>query len=134
MPTVVPSIPQKQCSKCHKEKPTSSYYFHTRDGYQASCKECQGLQYKKQYRDGHLRRKFGLTLNKYAEMLLDQEGLCAICKIHQNVSGKALAVDLCHKTGKIRGLLCFKCNTAIGKMNDDIEMLKKAIAYLQGGN
>ena len=53
-------------------------------------------------------------------------GKCQIC----GVGGK-LHLDHCHNTGRIRGLLCMRCNTAIGRMNDDPDLLKKAIAYLE---
>ena len=77
----------------------------------------------------YLKRDYGLTYDQYLCMLKSQGGVCAIC-------GKAeekrrLAVDHCHNTGVIRGLLCGMCNTAIGKLNDDVNLLKKAIEYLE---
>lgn len=63
-------------------------------------------------------------------MLDDQGGVCAICS-KEDAAGKRLAVDHCHETGKVRGLLCLKCNTVLGKMNDEVNLLKKAIAYLE---
>jgi len=68
--------------------------------------------------------------------MLDRQGhACAICKTkHENKRGKVLHVDHCHKTGRVRELLCTACNTALGKMRDDTERLKSAIAYLEKHN
>jgi len=77
-------------------------------------------------------RKYGLTENDYENMLSRQGYLCAIClreepNMHQY---QRLAVDHDHKTGKVRGLLCSQCNTAIGKLQHSPRILKRAIMYL----
>ena len=79
-----------------------------------------------------LKQRFGMTLEDYDRMLMEQNGKCFICDVHHTeaVRGK-LNVDHCHTSGKVRGLLCFNCNTALGKFKDDIELLEKAIAYLK---
>ena len=77
----------------------------------------------------HLKRDYGLTKEGYLEMLKSQNGVCAICCNPEKK--KRLAVDHCHNTGKIRGLLCARCNTSIGRFNDDVELLQKAIDYLK---
>jgi hypothetical protein len=82
-------------------------------------------------RKSSLRRKFGLFVEHYEALLRSQKGGCAICG-SQNLNGKALAVDHCHKTGKIRGLLCAKCNTGIGLFGDSIQLLKAAAEYVAG--
>lgn len=84
----------------------------------------------------HLKRKYGITIQDYEMMSMNQLNLCAICQKPETrkVSGKQvsrLAVDHCHKTGVVRGLLCFKCNCAIGKMEDSVENLRRAIEYLE---
>ncbi len=81
------------------------------------------------WRDNQLRRQFGITLETYLEMLNSQGGCCAICSRPPN--GKSLAVDHCHKTGLIRGLLCNGCNVGIGHLQDDPEVLARALAYLK---
>jgi len=81
-------------------------------------------------RDGVLKRKYGIDLEEYNRMFAEQEGKCAICGIHQSEYKKALSVDHCHETDHVRGLLCLKCNAAIGLLNDDIENLKCAMLYL----
>ncbi len=78
----------------------------------------------------NLRANFGITVAEYNALLVKQGGVCAICG-ETCGTGKMLAVDHCHKSGKIRGLLCFDCNSGIGKLKDDVEMLHRAISYLQ---
>jgi hypothetical protein len=81
-------------------------------------------------------KKFGLGLSDYDQMLEQQGGLCAICgREETQINTKtdkpfSLAVDHCHKTGAVRGLLCMKCNRGLGLFEDNIEVLKKALAYL----
>lgn len=82
------------------------------------------------FRSKHLYYTFGITLEKYEIMLKKQGGLCAICS-KVCVSGKNLAVDHCHETGKIRGLLCANCNRGIGCFSDKKEIVEKALNYLQ---
>jgi hypothetical protein len=77
----------------------------------------------------YLKRNYGITYDDYVQMLKAQNGVCAICGKAEEK--KRLAVDHCHNTGKIRGLLCGMCNTAIGKLNDDVQLLRKAIQYLE---
>ena len=72
--------------------------------------------------------QYGLTLEEYEAMLDEQIGVCAICK----TSGEGnLAVDHDHKTGKIRGLLCKKCNSALGFFGDDYQLVKTAESYMR---
>lgn len=67
---------------------------------------------------------------EYARLLRQQNGLCAICG-QENTSGHRLAADHDHKTGHVRGLLCHRCNTAIGLLRDDPDLLQAAIHYLE---
>lgn len=80
-------------------------------------------------RAGQLKRKFGLTVEDYDRMVAEQEGSCAICR-RPCQTGRRLAVDHCHKTGAVRGLLCHSCNLGIGKLGDDPERLLSAARYL----
>lgn len=86
-------------------------------------------------RNTELMSKFGISLNEYSQMYMAQNGKCAICESdyagNRNGSEKAFAVDHDHKTGKVRGLLCEACNTGIGKLKDDPEILRSAIRYLE---
>lgn len=74
--------------------------------------------------------EFGLTAAQYHEMLQQQGGRCAIC--NSNKSRGRLAVDHCHQTGAVRGLLCHRCNLAIGKLGDNAASLQKAADYIIG--
>lgn len=86
-------------------------------------------KYKDICRERHLKYDSGITPLQYNEMLKQQGGGCAICG-GVNASGKRLAVDHCHTTGKIRGLLCTACNSGLGHFHDDINNLASAIKYL----
>lgn len=75
-------------------------------------------------------RSFGINIQEYNKMLLAQNYSCKICLTHQSDLKKQLSVDHCHKTGKIRGLLCNLCNTGLGKFKDDVDIMINAINYL----
>jgi len=74
-------------------------------------------------------KKYGITAREYLRLFERQEGTCAIC--FENDGRRRLAVDHCHETGKVRGLLCVNCNTGLGKFRDNITMLQRAIYYLE---
>lgn len=84
-----------------------------------------------------LKQHYGITLEQYNDLLVAQGGVCAICKgSHKFVSRwgtkvRHLHIDHCHKTKKVRGLLCHHCNSAIGHFRDKVENLESAILYLQ---
>lgn len=82
---------------------------------------------KVRYRERGLKSNYNLDLSSYNSLLESQQGKCAICK---KGSDKHLFVDHCHKTGKIRGLLCQHCNTLLGMAFDDVDILLGAVAYL----
>ncbi len=86
-----------------------------------------------------LKRRYGISLDEYKMMLLSQGGMCAICRnpettVHKSGTPHTLNVDHCHETGRVRGLLCSLCNTAIGKMHDDPSRLRAAAMYLESAN
>lgn len=76
-----------------------------------------------------LQQKYGITIEEYEQMLAQQKGRCMICRKKPSDS-KKLAVDHCHKTGKVRGLLCHHCNNGLGCFKDDTELMTAAIAYV----
>lgn len=78
-----------------------------------------------------LQSKYGITEDDYQQLLISQEYSCAICKT-QNPTGKwkVFAVDHCHDTGIVRGLLCNECNRGMGLLGDSVERLQQAIDYL----
>jgi hypothetical protein len=110
--------------KSHKAKyrKLSNDYYHKH-------KDILGPRQKK-YR---LKSIHNLEIDKYNEMFLAQGGCCAICGRHETTLAKPLSVDHNHITGKIRGLLCISCNTALGSLNADVDtaLLQGAIKYIQ---
>lgn len=81
--------------------------------------------------NNRMRQQFGITLADYEQMRIDQADLCKLCGRHERTRQRRLAVDHCHVTGKIRGLLCHHCNTGLGNFMDDVSLLRKAITYLE---
>jgi len=79
-----------------------------------------------------LKRRYGITIEDYNRMFNEQNGCCAICKKHQTHFEKALAVDHDHETEKVRGLLCRACNTAIGLLQDNPDVILEASNYVRG--
>lgn len=74
---------------------------------------------------------FGLTMDQYRAMLAEQNAMCAICgHPHDEGLRKGLVVDHNHTTGKVRGLLCRHCNTAIGQLKEDPSLFQRAVSYL----
>lgn len=89
------------------------------------------LKEKDYVRAVYLLRTYGIDLDEYNRMFEEQEGSCAICGKHQIELDRALSVDHCHSSGKVRGLLCNKCNTGIGFFDNNIEVLENSIKYLK---
>lgn len=81
-------------------------------------------------RDYHLRYRYGITLEEYNRMFDAQKGCCAGCGIHQSELGKPLYLDHDHVTGEPRGLLCHNCNTVLGHVNDNKNILQNLLSYL----
>ena len=77
-------------------------------------------------RGRHLLDKYGVTEADYAVMLSSQGGRCGICKTPADDLPRALSVDHCHTSGRVRGLLCLHCNTALGLLKDSQESLQRA--------
>jgi len=141
----------KQCSKCLTCKPLSDFSSRpaNRDGYQGSCKRCACDQQQarnridpsrtaRNRRNSQLLNDYGISVDDYERMLMEQQGLCACCRqsetyVHSNGKVYALSVDHDHATGKIRGLLCHACNRAIGLLGDSVDRLQAAIDYLKAG-
>jgi hypothetical protein len=130
----------KLCSKCDQEKPLSSFYARgdkKGTALKNVCSSCIVEENKvrrnknpDKFKDYDLKRSFGIGISEYNEMFNGQGGCCKICKKHQTTQKRALAVDHCHNTGLIRGLLCQECNSGLGKFRDSTEFLESAIKYL----
>lgn len=138
----------KSCRKCSHLKPLTEFSRQTgtRDGLRTWCRACV-VQSSKSWRlnnvhrhNDHHRvsrlRKLGVTvdINQVSVLRVEQANKCAICgkpetsMRHGQVS--ALSMDHCHKTKKLRGLLCRRCNTGIANFDDDIARLQSAMNYL----
>ncbi|MEU6538821.1 endonuclease VII domain-containing protein [Streptomyces sp. NPDC047000] len=115
----------KLCRSCGEVKPWSEWHRNATasDGLSTRCKACRAAE----GRAGHLKRSYGMTEAERDELLASQKGLCVICLKEPGVH-----VDHCHKTGRVRGVLCFNCNSAIGKLSDDPDIVRRAAAYLEG--
>jgi hypothetical protein len=79
----------------------------------------------------NIKRVTGCTLGKYFSMLHRQGYKCITCDKMPGVGKKRLAVDHCHSSGKIRGLLCFECNVTLGKVRDNPTTLRRLASYLE---
>ncbi|MFE2065661.1 endonuclease VII domain-containing protein [Streptomyces sp. NPDC059467] len=115
----------KLCLKCGEVKPWSEWHRNATasDGLSTRCKACRAAE----GRAGHLKRNYGLTEAERDAMIAAQYGMCAIC-----LDAPPVHVDHCHKTGRVRGVLCFNCNSAIGKLRDKPDAARRAAAYLEG--
>lgn len=135
----------KDCVTCQVPKPLSEFHRNrsTDDGYAVLCSSCQNDSSRRSYRKNYRTRRsaryealYGITLEQYEAMFDEQQGLCALCDQPEVATYKGkqkwLAVDHCHETGRVRGLLCFKCNTALGRVADTPEAAWKLLAYLEG--
>lgn len=105
------------------------WYNDNKDKILKMRKKRYNLTPEEQKRNSRL-KQYGINFEDYDRMFIEQNGCCAICGKHQTKEKKSLHVDHNHKTGKIRGLLCQKCNHGVGLFNDNLDLLKKAIEYL----
>jgi len=136
----------KVCPRCEEEKLAAKFYKEAqhKDGLSSRCKKCINKavseytkknpdKHKNWVRISHLKIKYGLTIQDWDNLFQEQQGRCAICGKHQSELKKPLCVDHNHETGQIRGLVCYKCNPAIGALGADygIELLQKAIEYVE---
>jgi ABC-type ATPase with predicted acetyltransferase domain len=131
------------CKKCGIEKSLDSFTksLNSKDGVKHICKSCNML-YMRIYRINNrtkvgksdyksaLKTRYNLTENDYQNLLEQQDYKCKICSVHQDSLLKRLHVDHCHKTLKIRGLLCNDCNKVLGMFKDNPERFLKASLYL----
>ena len=130
----------KICFRCKENKSITSFYKvkANKSGYAGTCKKCKVLQASiyqkknsKRTRNNHYKRTYGITLIQYEEMESLYMGVCGCCGNAPEGRYEHLAVDHCHETKEIRGLLCASCNKAIGALGDSVEGLKRALSYLE---
>lgn len=123
------------CKGCSIEYEENNFYLNKTGYYHPFCKSCNTIRTREWRRNNtekhylnKLKEKFKLTKEDYFILVEKQGYVCAIC--NQEESNRRLSVDHCHDTGKIRGLLCRSCNLAIGYFNDDVDVMKQAIIYI----
>ena len=100
-------------------------------GRHTYCKPCHSVRSNRQRSysgpgDYHRKYRYGIEPAEYRAMLSSQAGLCAVCR-----QAPAEHVDHCHDTGAVRGILCFNCNGGLGQFKDRVDILRKAIDYLE---
>ena len=134
----------KQCITCKTEYTLENFHKCTanKDGKSPYCKQCHRKRciewqhnnkekVKAVRRNTALKRLYGITHSDYLEMLEKQEHLCAGCNVHIDEHNNNFSVDHCHKTNKVRGLLCNNCNRGLGLLQDSQEVLTNLIKYLE---
>jgi hypothetical protein len=121
----------------YADDPLYLYLTRVREqAYRASRKRIDSLRRHRRramdpdYRDKERARRYGLSLDDYRAILARQGNACAICK----KPGGRLCIDHSHATGKVRGLLCSKCNTGLGCYDDDPGLMEAATAYLKAAH
>lgn len=140
---------EKPCRVCGLVKKGTEFWNEkkAKDGKQNSCRDCNKVQVARWKKDNpekrraikHRRKeaskwedrkhKYGITRAEWEAMEMAQGGVCAICG--RKPGARGLATDHDHDTGVVRGLLCIRCNAALGSFGDSIEGLQRAIAYLR---
>lgn len=128
-----PSKRNEICSK-HRIKRSVRRIKTKRNGivhesYCSMCRHEKYLRHRNSIRNCNLVKRYGITFEQYQQMLIFQNHKCAICDA-PNDDKYTFAVDHCHITGKVRGLLCSHCNTALGQLKDSVDIAIKAASYL----
>jgi hypothetical protein len=141
---ILTAIEYQACTKCNKTKAKHEFLLRKNTIKTYSwCKDCmkENTHDWRMNRGGKLKEKernlkrYGLTMKDYQSMLTSQNHVCAICHNPETFKSRnhtiaQLAVDHCHQTGKIRALLCRRCNQLLGQVNDDVHMFQVCIDYL----
>lgn len=134
----------KTCRDCGETKPINLFYSapQCEQGVRPECRQCNKAHRANRHRKAKienpeqrksvvLKHKYGITMTDYYAMLANQNGQCKICKSSDPGPKGRFAVDHCHKTEKVRGLLCYLCNIGLGSFRDNQEFLAGAIHYLK---
>ena len=145
-PTITTNLEDyKVCTKCHVAQPLDSFHTRVRNGVEridGSCKACitsQSLDYRQNRRPDHVAQK--IRANRAKTLALKNYGKDGLavrermeagdpCEICGDTTAK-MAIDHCHDSGKVRGLLCSNCNTALGLLKEDVERMKSMIRYIE---
>lgn len=133
---------KKRCTKCQEEKDREAFGKTAKGTLQSWCKVCTGQasnawhkQRPEWRRNANLKHNHRITTEEYNALLERQGGNCAACGLADTAlhygKPRSLAVDHCHQTGKLRGLLCGKCNQALGLLDDSPEKIEALLKYIQ---
>jgi hypothetical protein len=118
----------KICTTCGIIKQLSEFFSYESGYHHSCCKICSKSKSQKYHKNTYRFSKYGINKEQYNIMMLNQDGKCKICEkeLHEEIH-----IDHNHTTGKVRGILCGKCNKGLGQFNDNIEFLTNAINYLK---
>jgi Recombination endonuclease VII len=132
---------RKRCYACEQTKSLDEFYRNksARDGRTSRCKLCSAAYHADHHAKSSVRERtrelkraarYGLLAGDYDAILLVQGKRCAICQ-RPPEAGEVLHVDHCHESGRVRGLLCRKCNVGLGLFSDDPARLLRAASYIR---
>jgi hypothetical protein len=125
----------RRCPRCGETKTLADFARNrsAKSGYGSYCKPCHNSVVAENRQKNHggarsfwLNRRYRVDAAQVAWMVLQQGGVCALC-----TSGKPEHVDHDHRTKRVRGILCFNCNRGLGKFGDDVELMSRAVDYLE---
>jgi len=141
---------EKRCPRCNTWLPLSKFRQRSATKYESWCRCCFNAyvleryhtdpQKREQKLKNNLRTMYGISLSEYVTLLEAQGGVCAICKQPEETldsrtkQRKRLVVDHDHRTGKVRGLLCQSCNSAIGFLEKKLDHLDSIVVYLHASS
>lgn len=139
---------KKYCSSCNSIKDLNEFTINSskQSGRSSTCRKCRAIKRSQnrakdnskflEYERDPIRldkqkncrfiRNYGITLEKYENLVDEQQNLCKIC-----LKNTKLVIDHCHRTGKVRGLLCHNCNVSLGLLKENIKIIQNIINYLK---
>jgi len=131
----------KECNHCKRKLSKKEFHKNKNnsDGLAKRCKSCSAQSNKsfcnsekgRRYKFNQKLKQYGLTFDEYMEILVKQKNRCANCRREQTDLNRLFHVDHNHKTGKVRGLLCSNCNTALGLLKEDFLIINNLKRYLK---
>lgn len=124
------------CPACGKEPPKRKGGGMPRKWCSSRCKAANTRKWKKAHPEAKhrymLKERYRISQTTYDRMLANQAGMCAICgSTEPGAKARHLAVDHCHESGDIRGLLCISCNSGLGQFKDNLDVMRNAVRYLE---
>lgn len=132
----------KNCESVNPQ-PVSNFYSSKKDssGYQGYCKNCckkigtaWGKKNPRKIKHNQLQIKYKISIDEYEKRLKDQNDCCEICYTHKDEFKYALVVDHNHITGQNRGILCNQCNTALGYLKENENIVSNLLNYIKKYN